>query len=384
MAWNEPGGGDKDPWGNRGGNNDGPPDLDEALKKLQEKLGGIFGGKSGGRGNGNGGSGKGFSVLLIGAIVVATLFYGVAGFYQVDAKERAVVLRLGAFNVIKQPGLHWNAPLITEVFVENVTEERQYSSRGLMLTEDESIVELPLTVQYNVDDVKTYVLNVREPDVSLRHATDSALRHVVGSSELEEVLSAGREEIAAEVKSRLQEYLESYGTGIFVRSVNIQEARPPEQVRDAFDDVINAKEDEERLKNEAQAYANSVVPAARGQAQRMLEEAEAYKAEVVSRAEGESERFTNLLVEYKKAPEVTRQRLYIEAVEAVMGNASKVMVDVDGGNNMMYLPIDKLMENHSGGQNRGNATLTQEQLRQISDYVARQLGRNNNTYREGR
>ncbi|UTF61615.1 FtsH protease activity modulator HflK [Gilvimarinus sp. DA14] len=381
MAWNEPGGGGKDPWGNR--NNDGPPDLDEALKKLQEKLGGIFGGKSGG-GDGSGSGGKGFGSLLVGAGIVAALLYAFTGFYQVDEKERAVVLQLGAFKEIKQPGLRWNAPLVTEVFVENVTEERQYPSRGLMLTEDESIVELPITVQYNVNDVKAYVLNVREPEVSLRHAADSALRHVVGSTELEQVLSEGRGKIADEVEVRLQQYLDSYGTGILVRDVNIQEGRPPEEVRAAFDDVIKAKEDEERLKNEAQAYANAVVPAARGRAQRMLEEAEAYKAEVTSRAEGETERFLNLLAEYEKAPEVTRERLYIETVEEVMGAASKVLVDVEGGNNMMYLPLDKLMA-ASESQNR-SATLTQDQLRQISDYVARQLGRTNSTsnYREGR
>lgn len=381
MAWNEPGGGDKDPWGNR--NNDGPPDLDEALKKLQQKLGGIFGGKSGGNGGG-GASGKGFASLVIAVGVIAALLYGFTGFYQVDEKERAVVLQLGAFKEIKQPGLRWNAPLITEVFVENVTEERQYPSRGLMLTEDESIVELPITVQYNVNDVKAYVLNVREPEVSLRHAADSALRHVVGSTELEQVLSEGRGKIADEVELRLQQYLDSYGTGILVRDVNIQEGRPPEEVRAAFDDVIKAKEDEERLKNEAQAYANAVVPAARGRAQRMLEEAEAYRAEVTSRAEGETARFLDLLAEYERFPEVTRERLYIETVEEVMGNASKVLVDVEGGNNMMYLPLDKLMQSSQNQQ--GQARITADQLRQISDAVARQLGRTNNTnsYREGR
>ncbi|MCP8900916.1 FtsH protease activity modulator HflK [Gilvimarinus xylanilyticus] len=381
MAWNEPGGGDKDPWGNR--NNDGPPDLDEALKKLQQKLGGIFGGKSGGNGNGGTG-GKGFASLFVAVGVIAALLYGFTGFYQVDEKERAVVLQLGAFKEIKQPGLRWNAPLVTEVFVENVTEERQYPSRGLMLTEDESIVELPITVQYNVNDVKAYVLNVRQPEVSLRHAADSALRHVVGSTELEQVLSEGRGKIADEVEQRLQQYLDSYGTGILVRDVNIQEGRPPEEVRAAFDDVIKAKEDEERLKNEAQAYANAVVPAARGRAQRMLEEAEAYRAEVTSRAEGETARFLDLLAEYEKFPEVTRERLYIETVEEVMGNASKVLVDVEGGNNMMYLPLDKLMQSSQSQQ--GQARITADQLRQISDAVARQLGRTNNAnnYREGR
>lgn len=386
MAWNEPGGGGKDPWGNRNGNQgDGPPDLDEALKKLQEKLGGLFGGGSGNKGSGNGG---GISVgpLLLALLVIGSLLYAIAGFYQVDEKQRAVVLRFGAFSGVKQPGLSWNAPLVTEVFIENVTEERQYPSRGLMLTEDESIVELPITVQYNVGNVKDYVLNVRSPEVSLRHAADSALRHVVGSTELEQVLSAGRGKIADEVESRLQQYLDSYGTGIVVRDVNIQEGRPPQEVRAAFDDVIKAKEDEERLKNEAQAYANGVVPGARGRAQRMLEEAEAYRAEVTSRAEGETERFLDLLAAYQQAPKVTRERLYIESLEQVMSDASKVLVDVEGGNNMMYLPLDKLMQ--AGGRDSADGTprakITQDQLRQISDHVSRQLGRDNNTRQRGR
>ncbi len=224
----------------------------------------------------------------------------------------------------------------------NVTGERQYPSRGLMLTEDESIVELPISVQYNVSDVRAFVLNVRDPETSLRHATDSAVRHVIGSSELNQVLSEGRQAIAVEVKQRLQSYLDAYGAGIQVNTVNIQDARPPEEVRSAFDDVIRAKEDEARFKNQAQAYANGIIPEARGRAQRMIEEAEAYKAEVVARAEGESDRFESLLTEYKRAPEVTRQRLYLETMESVMTRSSKVMVDVAGGNNMLYLPLDRM------------------------------------------
>lgn len=340
MAWNEPGK-DKDPWGGRGGgnNSDGPPDLDEAFRKLQEKLNGIFGG-GGSSGKSSGGSNFGPLFVIVG--LVALVFYFGAGFYQVDAKERAVVLKFGAFSEIKTEGLNWNAPIITDVYIVNVTGERQYPSRGLMLTEDESIVELPITVQYNVSDVKAYVLNVRDPETSLRHATDSAVRHVIGSTELNQVLSEGRQAIAAEVKQRLQQYMDSYGAGIQVINVNIQEARPPEEVRSAFDDVIKAKEDEARLKNQAQAYANGIIPEARGRAQRMLEEAEAYKAEVVARAEGESDRFESLLAEYKRAPEVTRQRLYLETMETVMTNSSKVMVDVEGGNNMLYLPLDRM------------------------------------------
>ncbi len=339
MAWNEPGK-DKDPWGgNNGRNNDGPPDLDEAFKKLQDKLNGMFGGGGGGKSSSNS-SGMGPLFAIVAA--VALLIYGGAGFYQVDAKERAVVLKFGAFSEIKTEGLNWNAPLITNVYIVNVTGERQYPSRGLMLTEDESIVELPITVQFNVSDVKAYVLNVKDPETSLRHATDSAVRHVIGSTELNQVLSEGRQAIAAEVKERLQRYLDSYGAGINVINVNIQDARPPEEVRSAFDDVIKAKEDEARLKNQAQAYANGIIPEARGRSQRMIEEAEAYKAEVIARAEGETDRFEALLAEYKRAPEVTRQRLYLETMESVMGNSSKVMVDVEGGNNMLYLPLDKL------------------------------------------
>ncbi|HEX7764166.1 MAG TPA: FtsH protease activity modulator HflK [Cellvibrio sp.] len=340
MAWNEPGK-DKDPWGGRGNknSNDGPPDLDEAFKKLQDKLNGMFGGGgSGGRSSGNANMKPLFGIFA----VVALLIYIGSGVYQVDAKERAVVLKFGAFSEIKTEGLNWNAPLITDVIKVNVTGERQYPSRGLMLTEDESIVELPISVQYNVSDVRAFVLNVRDPETSLRHATDSAVRHVIGSSELNQVLSEGRQAIAVEVKQRLQSYLDAYGAGIQVNTVNIQDARPPEEVRSAFDDVIRAKEDEARFKNQAQAYANGIIPEARGRAQRMIEEAEAYKAEVVARAEGESDRFESLLAEYKRAPEVTRQRLYLETMENVMTRSSKVMVDVAGGNNMLYLPLDRM------------------------------------------
>ena len=365
MAWNEPGGKDKDPWGGGGKNNDGPPDLDEAFKKLQEKLNGLFGGGSGGKGS-SGGSSGGFGGILVVLAVVALIIYGIAGVYQVDAKEKAVVVQFGAFQEIKDPGLRWNAPIISQVFKVNVTTESQYPARGLMLTQDESIVELPLTVQYNVADVKAYVLNVKDPEISLRHATDSAIRHVIGSTELNQVLSEGRQKIAAEVKMRLQTYLDNYGTGILVRDVNIQEGRPPEEVRAAFDDVIKAKEDEERLKNEAQAYANAVIPEARGRAQRMIEEAEAYRAEVVARAEGESDRFERLLAEYKRAPAVTRERLYIETLERVMGNTSKVMVDVEGGNNMLYLPLDRMVQQGSSAPAANTPNTFRELPRQES------------------
>ncbi len=350
MAWNEPGGG-KDPWG--GGNKgEGPPDLDEALRKLKDRLSGMFGGAGG-----SGGAGPRLPVML-GALVVIIVAFSflrgernwLLGLYQVDEQERAVVLRLGKYNDTIGPGLHWNPPLIDQVQIVRVTQEREYLStkgKGLMLTEDENIVELPLTVQYNIKDAKDFVLNVKNPETSLKQATDSAIRHVVGSSKLDDVVSTGREEIGAAVKLRLQQYLDDYGTGIRVVEINIQKAEPPSAVKEAYDDVIKAREDQERVVNEAQAYANGIIPEARGAAQRVLEEAMAYREKVIAEADGESQRFEQLLTEYRKAPEVTRQRLYLDAVQQVMSSSSKVLVDVEGGNNMIYLPLDKLVQ--SGG-----------------------------------
>lgn len=338
MAWNEPGK-DKDPWSGRKGN-DGPPDLDEAFKKLLDKLNGMFGGSGGSNSGGNNSSGS-FGLIFGIVLGVVLLLFVAGGFYSVNTSQRAVVLQFGAFKEIKGEGLNWNAPLVEKVFIIDVTGQRQYSTKGLMLTQDESIVEIPISVQYNVSDVKAFVLNVRDPEVSLKHATDSALRHAVGSTALNQVLSEGRAAIAAEVKSRLQTYLNKYDSGIQVVAVNLQQGQPPEEVRAAFDDVIRAKEDETRLKNKAESYSNQVIPEARGRAQRLLEEAEAYRSEVVSRAEGESERFERLLAEYKRAPEVTRKRLYLDAMESVMGKSSKVLVDVDN-NSMLYLPLDKM------------------------------------------
>ncbi|EGG95344.1 HflK protein [gamma proteobacterium IMCC1989] len=373
MAWNEPGGNNQDPWGgNR--NNGGPPDLDEALKNFQKKINGIFGGKGGGNNNG-GGSGISGSMIVVGLVIVA-LVYGVFGIYQLDEQKQAVVLRLGKFHSIVGAGLHWNPPLIDEVIEHNVTGERQYVAGGLMLTEDESIVEVPVTIQYNIADIKAFVLNVNSPVVSLEHASDSALRHVVGSTELNQVLSEGRGKIATEMRQRLQEYLESYGTGINIVGVNLQEGKPPAAVKDAFDDVVKAKEDQERLKNQAQSYANGIVPEARGLAQRTIEEANAYRDQVIARAEGESERFNQLLTAYSQAPKVTRERLYIDAIESVMANSSKVLVDVEGGNNMMYLPLDKLTSqaaSSSSFSRSASDSVTQDDIRQISDLVIEQL-----------
>ncbi len=342
MAWNEPGGGNQDPWGNRGGNQQ-PPDLDEAFRKLQNRLSEIFG-SSGGSGSGPGSSR--ISKNLIGILIVgALLVYGLMGIYQVDQQERGVVLRFGKL-IDEQvlPGLHWNPPVIDQVLIVNVTRLRSQTYDAEMLTEDENIVKVKMSVQYNIGDATKYLLRVDQPDTSLDQATRSALRHVVGGSEMHDVLTEGREEIAILIKDRIMSYMDRYGTGILVPQVNIDDTAPPEAVKAAFDDVIKAREDEVRVRNEADAYANKVVPESRGEGQRLLEEAEAYKSRVISRATGESLRFTKMLAQYRAAPEVTRQRIYLDALESVMENSAKVMIDVEGGNNMLYLPLDKMMQ----------------------------------------
>ena len=343
MAWNEPGGGnrDKDPWGNRG--NQGPPDLDEAFKKLQNSLAGMF---RGGGGGGQGGGSRRLSANLIGLVaLVLVVIYLVMGVYTVDQQERGVVLRFGeALEEVVLPGLHWNPPFVDRVIIENVTRVRSRPHDSEMLTEDENIVKVKMTVQYVIDDIHAYALNVREPDKSLHQATESALRHVVGSTEMHEVLTEGRAELAVHVKERIQLYMDNYGTGVQVTQVNIDETAPPDAVRAAFDDVIKAREDEVRLRNEADAYANQIVPEARGDAQKLFEEAQAYKERVIARSRGEAERFNKLYAEYRLAPEVTRSRMYIDTIEAVMTNSTKVMIDVEGGNNLLYLPLDKIME----------------------------------------
>ena len=353
MAWNEPGNGGRDPWGNR--QDEGPPDLDEAFKKLQNNLGKMFGGggqSSGGQSSGGNRFSK--SILWL-ALVGAAVVYGMMGVYTLDEQERGVVLRLGtATDSILMPGLSWQPPLIDKVIIHNVSRVRSHPQQAEMLTEDENIVKVKLTVQYVIDDVKAFALNVKSPEQSLYQSTESAVRHVVGSTEMDRVLTEGRAIMGTEIKTRIQDYMNDYGTGIAVTQVNIDETAPPDAVREAFDEVIRAREDEVRVRNEANAYANKVIPEARGEAQRYLEEAEAYRRQVVAEARGESERFSKLLVEYQVAPEVTRERMYIDTLESVMSQSSKVMIDVEGGNNMMYLPLDRMVqrqgEANAGGQ----------------------------------
>ncbi len=366
MAWNDDGTdkkGGKDPWGSRdGGRGDdrdemGPPDLEEAFQKLQANLVRMFG--KGAAGPQGGSPGRKFNRnitwLAVGVLLVVYLVLGV---YTVDQQERGVVLRFGKqLDEVVLPGLHWNPPLIDQVLIENVTQVRSHPHESEMLTEDENIVRVKMTIQYVISDIKQYKLRVRNPDSSLHQATESALRHVVGSTEMHEVLTEGRAALAIAVKDRIQTYMDNYGTGIEVTQINVDETAPPDQVRAAFDDVIRAREDEVRLRNEADAYANQIVPEARGEAQRFMEESQAYKERVIAQSRGEAERFNKLYTEYKLAPEVTRSRMYIDTIEAIMSNSTKVMIDVEGGNNLLYLPLDKIMERSQSARSDNQPTV---------------------------
>lgn len=399
MAWNEPGGNrnDKDPWGggNRG-NDQGPPDLDEALKKGMEKLNKLFGGKPGGSGDsgGNGsGSGAAFGGIFVIIIIGLLVMLAVESVYTVDERERAVVLRFGKYAETLGPGLQFKLPLIDRIEKVDVTKVRSAATRGHMLTEDENIVEVNLAVQYVVKDPKAFVLDIRNAERTLDYATDAALRHEVGSAELHQVLTEGRSVLAIRIQERLQQSMDFYHSGLQVSKVNIESTQAPAEVQDAFQDVQRAKEDEQRVKAEAEAYRNKVVPEARGMAQRILEEASAYKEEVIARAKGESSRFLKLLSVYDKAPEVTRERLYIDTMQRVMTNSSKVLVDVEGGNNMMYLPLDKMMSNSpkavgtsstSGSMSSGR--LNSDEIGSLTDRVLQELRnrQSENTTRRGR
>ena len=372
MAWNESGGDDKDPWGNRG--NQGPPDLDEAIRKLQSQLSGLFGG--GGKGPSSGSvTGPSKGMIWLG-VVAALVVYIFSGIYQVDEQERGVVFRFGEVQPdLKTAGLHWYPRFIDRVEPVNVTQVQSHNHQALMLTKDENIVDVSLTVQWVFDDAAAFLVEVREPRKSLSQATESALRHVGGSATMNEVITDGREAIAIEVQERLQRYLRSYGTGIQITKVNIDRSAPPVQVQDAFNDVQKAKEDRQRFENQAIAYAQQVVPEARGRAQRQIEEAQAYRDRVIARSDGEAQRFEKLLTEYQRAPEVTRDRLYLDALEKVFKNSSKVMVDVEGGNNMMYLPLDKL------AQRAPEVALDRDVVRAAVEELRRELSNNRTTTR---
>ncbi|MFP3874106.1 MAG: FtsH protease activity modulator HflK [Thiohalophilus sp.] len=387
MAWNEPGGSNnKDPWGNRNNPQGGPPDLDEVIKKLQAKFGGLFGGKGGGGGKRPGipGGSSGLSFLALVLLAV----WALSGIYIVNEGKEAVVLRFGEFQSIQPPGPHWYPRFIDSVEIVDVSNVRSVhigegSQEALMLTQDENIVDMEFVVQYNVRDSRRFLYHVRDPEISLKHVTQSAVREIVGNNDMEHIITEGRDKIASEAWDRIQGILDSYETGLQVRGFNMQKAQPPKQVMAAFDDVAAAREDREKFMNQAMGYANDILPRAEGQAQRFLEEAKAHRDQKVAVAEGDAERFLDVLVEYQKAPEVTRERLYLEAIEEILGKNPKVMVDLQNGNNLMYLPLDQIMKRAKNSDTKsesGSGPFTE----QVEEFGLDQMRERSNRSREER
>jgi len=351
MAWNEPGKDgkkDQDPWQNDNKKNEqGPPDLDVVFQKLTNLFGGLFGKKpSSGNSGGNNGAAK-FAVIGL-AIALFLVWFG-SGVYTVKESDRGVILRFGAYHSQVEPGLHWNPKFVDRIIPINVEAFRTMPTEGSMLTEDESIVMVALEVQYRIVAPEKYLFSVTNADNSLLQALDSSLRFVVGHSTMDDVLTTGREVVRQETWEMLEKIIEPYDLGIEIVDINLQQTRAPEEVKAAFDDAINAREDEKRFVREAEAYEREKEPIARGQVKRIEQQAQAYSEGVVLQAQGEVARFNKLLPEYKANPEITRQRIYLETMENVLNNSSKVLIDNKGSSNLTFLPLDKLM-------NRATAT----------------------------
>jgi len=346
MAWNEKNGGN--PWND--GGQQGPPDLDKVVRDLQRKLGGLFGGR-GGSGSGGGKSAGGAGLGVIIAVIV--VLWSLSGIYKVDDAERGVVMQFGRYQTTTMPGLHWHIPFpIQQVDTVNVAAVESYKHQTRMLTADENLVIVDTVVQFRRADPIAFLFNVRDPLATLAEVSESAIREIVGSATLDFVVTEGRAEIAERTKELIQGVLDDYGAGLEVTSVNLQDANFPPQVQASVEDVIKAREDKERLALEAQAYANDIVPRARGNAARQVLDAEAHSARVVADASGESARFEALLEEYLKAPDVTRERLYLETVESVYSSTNKVLIDADGSGNLLYLPLDELLKRQQQSLNR--------------------------------
>ncbi len=345
MAWNEPGnnGKNNDPW-KQGGRNQGPPDLDEVLRNLSKKLGGIFGGNN----NSSPSESNGGTAGLVFVLLALALVWAGSGIYTIKESERALVLRLGQYSHEEMPGLRWKPTFIDEVIKVDVSSVETLKTDGFMLTQDQNLVRVTFEVQYRIADPRLYKFSVTDADNSLRQATDAALRYVVGHSLMDDVLTKGRELVRQNTRVELENIIKPYNLGLQIVDVNFRDARPPEEVKDSFDDAIAAQEDEQRYIQEAQAYARAKEPEARGRVNRVLQEAEAYKQQSQLKAQGEVARFEKLLPEYIASPQVTRERLYLETMEQVYGNTSKVLVDVKNGNNIMYLPLDKMMNQSEG------------------------------------
>lgn len=342
MAWNEPGGNkEQDPWSGKN-KQQKPPELDELFKNLKNQFNKLLGAKPDG---GNVvSSGKPYTGLSFILLVIVAIWAGL-GIFIVNPAERAVVLQFGKYKETLDPGIHWIPRLIQKNYIVNEQKIDNYAYQSQMLTKDENIVSVAVAVQYRIQNAKDFLFNVVNPDQSLKQATASALRQVVGQTTLDNILTKGRDQARQEVEVSLNKILTQYQTGILITAVTMQPARAPDAVKDAFDDAIKAQEDEQRFVNQAQAYAMQVEPIAKGQAQRIAQEANAYKEQVVLRAKGNTSRFLALLPEYQKAPEVTKQRLYLDIMEKLLHNTSKVLIDSKNNNNVFYLPLDKVMQN---------------------------------------
>ena len=357
MAWNEPGGGNKDPWGNRG-NDGGPPDLDEAFRRFKERLSGLFSGGGSGKRGGSGADGGGNEKLAWTLLGIAALVWLASGFYIVQPPERAVITRFGAFQDVVGPGPHWHLPWpIESAQVVNVASNRSITLQSqMMLTRDENLVRIDLSVQYNVDDAKAFLFNVRQPEETLQQTIESVLREVVGKNDMDFIITEGRGEVAQRTDEQTQQIIDGYGTGLNIQAVNLQQAQPPEAVQAAFEDAIKAREDQVRFINEAEAIQNRIIPEARGNARERLEEARAYRTRVVEQATGDVSRFSALLSEYQLAPEVTRKRLYLSTMEKVLSETGKVLIQREGeGQNLIYLPLERMLREARTGDDQSSS-----------------------------
>ena len=353
MAWNEPGKDgkkDQDPWNkNDKKTEQGPPDLDEVFNKFSNALGGLFGKKPSKNSSPKKGSGKG---LVIAAAVIVSLVWLGSGWYTIKESDRGVVLRFGAYHSQVEPGLHWNPKFIDRIIPINVKAFRTMPTTGFMLTEDENVVQVAMEVQYRIVEPEKYLFSVTNADNSLLQALDSALRFVVGHASMDDVLTTGSETVRQETWEMLDKIITPYDIGIEIVDVNLQQTRPPEEVKGAFDDAIAAQEDEERFVREAEAYERQREPIARGEVKRIEQQSQAYTESIILKAEGEVARFNLLLPQYKASPEVTRQRIYIDTMQTVLNNSSKVLIDNKAGGNLTFLPLDKLMSSANSGNKK--------------------------------
>ena len=344
MAWNEPGGnpGKRNPWGSNKPEQ-GPPDLDEVIRNLQRRLSALFGGGTGGRSSGGSAPGRGFGLGTI-LLALATI-WAFTGLYQVDAAERGIILRFGRHVDTTMPGLHWHMPWPIETKqIVNTAAIDSFTEQTRMLTSDENLVDINMEVQYRASNALDFAFNVYKPEETLHEVSESAIREVIGRSKLDSVLESGRQDIVLRTQELVQRTLDAYKTGLEVTAVNLQDVRVPNEVGPAQADAIKAREDRDRLSLAAQAYANDLIPRARGNAVRQVQDAQAYKSQIVANAEGEAERFLKLMAEFERAPGVTRERLYLETIERVLKSSRKVILDTNGSGNLVYLPIDKLLE----------------------------------------